>query len=70
MAQEMTTPAAVRLLDDEGHATHAHTITAASQSAIIRKAAAPYRSRPAVEIWAGDRLVARLTAEEMAAMTA
>jgi hypothetical protein len=60
----------VRLLDDEGHATHSHMITAASQDAIIRKAAALYRSRPTVEIWAGDRVVARLTAAEMSAMSA
>jgi hypothetical protein len=58
----------VRLLDDEGHATHAHMITAASQDTIVRKAASLYRSRPVVEIWAGDRMVARLTAAEMSAI--
>jgi hypothetical protein len=58
----------VRLLDDEGHATHAHRIVAASQDAIVRKAASLYRSRPVVEIWAGDRMVARLTAAEMSAI--
>jgi hypothetical protein len=55
----------VRLLDAEGHATHSHTIVAASLDAIIRKAASLYRGRPGVEIWAGDRVVARLTAAEM-----
>jgi hypothetical protein len=56
----------VYLLDAESHVTHSHTITATSHDAIIRKAAALYRSRPIVEIRAGDHLVARLTAEEMA----
>jgi hypothetical protein len=55
----------VRLLDDEGHATHAHKIVSASHAAIIRKVASLYRSRPVVEIWAGNRVVARLTAAEM-----
>jgi hypothetical protein len=58
----------VRLLDAEGQVTHAHTIMAASRDAIIRKVASLYRSRPGVEIWAGDHMVARLTAEEMAAI--
>jgi hypothetical protein len=58
----------VRLLDDEGHATHAHTVVAASHEAIIRKVASLYRSCPVVEIWAGNRMVARLTAAEMSAI--
>jgi hypothetical protein len=56
----------VSLLDTEGHVTHRHSILAASHDAIIRQVASLYRSRPVVEIWAGDRVVARLTAEEMA----
>ena len=57
----------VRLLDAGGNA-HSHTIVAASLDAIIRKAASLYRSRPVVEIWAGDRLVACLTTAEMSAI--
>ena len=60
----------VRLLDDEGHATHSHTMAAASLDAIIRKVASLYRSRPVAEIRAGDHVVARLTAAEMSAMIA
>jgi hypothetical protein len=55
----------VRLFDAEGHATHSHTIVAASPDAIIRKVASLYRSRPLVEIRAGNSVVALLTAEEM-----
>jgi hypothetical protein len=55
----------VRLSDAEGHATHSHTIVAASPDAIIRKVASLYRSRPLVEIRAGNSVVALLTAEEM-----
>jgi hypothetical protein len=51
----------VRLLDDEGHATHAHTIVAASHDAIIRKVAALYRSRPGVEIGDAQRLPNRVS---------
>jgi hypothetical protein len=58
----------VRLLDDEGDATHADTIVSASHDAIVRKVASMYRSRPGVEIWAGDRVVARLTAAQMSAI--
>ena len=58
----------VRLLDAEGQVTHAHTIMAASRDAIIHKVALLYRSHPAVEILAGDRVVARLTAAEMSAI--
>jgi hypothetical protein len=58
----------VRLLDDEGDATDAHTIVSASHDAIVRKVASMYRSRPGVAIWAGDRVVARLTAAEMSAI--
>ena len=56
----------VYLRDGEGHITHCHRIVAASNDEIIRKAASLYRSRPVVEIRAGDHLVAHLTAEEMA----
>jgi hypothetical protein len=58
----------VSLLDAEGHLTHCHTITAASHDAIIRKAASLYRSRPVVEIRVDDHVIARLTAEKMAAI--
>jgi hypothetical protein len=46
----------VRLLDADSH------------EAIIRKVASLYRSCPVVEIWAGNRMVARLTAAEMSAI--
>ena len=56
----------VYLRDGEGHTTRCHKIDAASDEAIVRKAASLYCSRPVVEIRAGDRVVAHLTAEEMA----
>ena len=58
----------VYLIDEEGHFTHCHTITADPEDAIVRKAASLYRSRPAVEIHFANRVIARLTAEEMAAI--
>ena len=50
--------------------TAAGRIAAGSNYAIVRKAASLYRSRPAVEIHFADRLIARLSAEEMAAIDA
>ena len=58
----------VYLVDEKGHSTHCHTISADSKDAIIRKAASLYRSRPAVVIRFEDSVVAHLTAEEMAAI--
>jgi hypothetical protein len=60
----------VFLIDEEGRVTHCHRIAAGSNYAIVRKAASLYRSRPAVEIHFADRLIARLSAEEMAAIDA
>jgi hypothetical protein len=67
-ARDSTASYLVRLFDGEGHITHCHTISANWNDAIIRKAASLYRSRPFVDISAGDRVIARLTAEEMAAI--
>jgi hypothetical protein len=58
----------VRLLDAEGHVTHAHTIMAASRDAIVHKVASLYRSHAVVEILAGNHEVARLTTAEMSTM--